>query len=163
VDVVGGEAAVRRAVISDAGQLAALRRQMFLDMGAAGSGDGAWLERATAWFAGAAEDPDVCVMVAELDGRLVASAMGEARRGAPAPGNPSGITVHLSNVVTLPLARRRGLARQCLTAVLTWAQQELGVTRIQLNATPDGRRLYEQLGFLPSSHPGMTLIIPQDS
>ncbi|MFC8192746.1 GNAT family N-acetyltransferase [Cellulomonas sp. NPDC057328] len=54
--------------------------------------------------------------------------------------------VVVSFVVTRPDARRRGLATALLTAALHGARAD-GATTATLQSTPDGRGLYERLGF----------------
>ena len=60
------------------------------------------------------------------------------------------------NVYTEPAHRRRGLARAIMDAIHTWCR-EAGVTSVALNASPDGRPLYEALGYHVSPHPMMFL------
>ena len=54
------------------------------------------------------------------------------------------------NVFTERPYRRQGLARRLMQEVLQWAAFN-GVASIVLHASPDGRALYEQLGFVPTS------------
>jgi ribosomal protein S18 acetylase RimI-like enzyme len=54
------------------------------------------------------------------------------------------------NVYTEPSFRRRGLARRLMHQVLSRSRAE-GLERLVLHAAPDGRRLYEQLGFAPTN------------
>lgn len=50
------------------------------------------------------------------------------------------------NVYTEAAWRRRGVARRLMIDVMRWARDE-GVENLVLHASPDGRPLYEQLGF----------------
>ncbi|MGR6034268.1 MAG: GNAT family N-acetyltransferase [Candidatus Nitrosoglobus sp.] len=52
----------------------------------------------------------------------------------------------LSDVYTVPSARRIGLATQLSQQVLEWLKSK-GVCQVRLIATPSGRPLYERLGF----------------
>lgn len=67
----------------------------------------------------------------------------------PQPGRqviregPEGIVL---NVYTERPWRRHGVARALMEAVMTWARTH-GVARVVLHASPEGRPLYEQLGF----------------
>ena len=55
------------------------------------------------------------------------------------------------NVYTEPAHRRRGLARRLMDAIHAWCV-DAGVTSVALNASRDGRPLYESMGYqLPSS------------
>lgn len=67
----------------------------------------------------------------------------------PTPGHPTGKRAHLMNVYTAPGYRRRGLARRLLTLLHREAEKR-GVTEITLDATAEGRRLYERMGYAPS-------------
>ena len=53
------------------------------------------------------------------------------------------------NVYTVKSWRRRGVARQLMEAILAWAAGE-GIVRLVLGASPEGRPLYEKLGFVPT-------------
>lgn len=54
------------------------------------------------------------------------------------------------NVYVLPEHRRRGLARRLMETLLAWAPGA-GIVRLVLHAAPDGRPLYESLGFRASN------------
>ena len=54
------------------------------------------------------------------------------------------------NVFVDPAWRRRGLARELMEAVIAWGRSE-GLARLVLHASADGRPLYEELGFEPTS------------
>lgn len=54
------------------------------------------------------------------------------------------------NVFTEPAHRRRGLARRLLEAMVEWSRAE-GLPALFLHASADGRPLYEDLGFEPTS------------
>jgi GNAT superfamily N-acetyltransferase len=84
--------------------------------------------------------------------RIVAGAGVQLRRVLPFPTRPHVAVAHGSeaivlNVYTEPEYRRRGAARVVMAAVLTWARGA-GIDRLVLHAAPDGRHLYESLGFV---------------
>ena len=54
------------------------------------------------------------------------------------------------NVYVDPAHRRRGVARRLMNTLIRWAPGA-GIVRLVLHAAPDGRHLYESLGFLPSN------------
>lgn len=54
------------------------------------------------------------------------------------------------NVYTDPAHRRRGVARRLMETLIAWAPGA-GIVRLVLHAAPDGRHLYESLGFLASN------------
>ena len=53
---------------------------------------------------------------------------------------------NILNVYTLPEFRRRGLARRLMDVVVQWCRGN-GVDTVILHASPDGRALYESMGF----------------
>ncbi len=56
-------------------------------------------------------------------------------------------------VLTRPDYQRRGLARRLLVHALSHAQEK-GVRTVKLDATEQGHKLYESLGFLPEQEVG---------
>ena len=152
------EILIRRAVSTDAGALARLRSVMFEAMEVpVGDRDSAWLGEARQWFTHHLATDDVAAFVAETsDGELVAAALGQVTRHAPSPANPLGVSGHLSNVVTDPGYRRRGLARACVEQLLTWFCDATKAHDVDLYATDHGAALYESLGFGGRPHLAMS-------
>lgn len=68
---------------------------------------------------------------------------------APRPGDTSGLEGYLVNMYVEPEHRGRGLGRALLDAALAEART-LGLRRLLLYATDDGRPLYERAGFAPN-------------
>ena len=54
------------------------------------------------------------------------------------------------NVYVDPAHRRHGVARALMETLIRWAPGA-GIVRLVLHASPDGRHLYESLGFTPSN------------
>jgi GNAT superfamily N-acetyltransferase len=54
------------------------------------------------------------------------------------------------NVYVDEAYRRQGVARRLMETLIRWAPGA-GIVRLVLHASPDGRRLYESLGFLASN------------
>ncbi|MGH7561050.1 MAG: GNAT family N-acetyltransferase [Gemmatimonadales bacterium] len=54
------------------------------------------------------------------------------------------------NVYTEPPWRRRGIARALMQRIIEWARAEQ-VDGLVLHAAPDGRVLYEELGFVATN------------
>jgi len=69
------------------------------------------------------------------------------------PGAPRG---NILNVYTQPQSRRRGLARQLMSAALAWCSLRQ-VRAVILHSSDDGRRLYESMGFKPTNEMRMVL------
>ena len=82
-------------------------------------------------------------------GRPVACATLCYKRCIPTLGHPTGRRAHIMNVYTAEAYRRQGLSRQLLLALHEEARQR-GVTEITLDATEEGRNLYEALGYQAS-------------
>ena len=90
------------------------------------------------------------------DSRVVAGGAGlQQRTVLPFPfgdgkGVGAGREALVINVYTEPRFRRLGLARQMMEALIEWSRTA-GIERIALHASPDGRPLYESLGFLTTN------------
>ncbi len=65
----------------------------------------------------------------------------------------------MSNVVTVPAFRARGLARGCVEALMEWFRDSTAVRDVNLSATADGAVLYRRLGFTERSFPSMRLTL----
>ena len=140
---------IRPATLEDAGIIAGHRRQMFLDIGhdpqkldEMTKAFGPWLESKIAageylgWLAIAADGSVAAGVGLWLMEWPLSLTSAEARRG------------RIINVYTEPAHRRQGLARLLMNAALDWCRaNRVGV--VMLQATEDGRRLYESLGFQP--------------
>jgi len=75
----------------------------------------------------------------------------------PTFSHPTGKRAHLMNVYTREDFRRRGIGEQMVKFLIDEAK-ERGVTEISLDATDEGRFLYEKLGFKDNGE-GMTFIL----
>src|SRR5438270_8461660 len=142
------EISIRPAKRSDAATIARHRRSMFRDMGyqdepaldAMLRKFQPWVEEKMsageyqAWLA-VTDTGDVVagagVWLMDWPAHMIGSA---ARRG------------NILNVYTEPEFRRRGLARQLTETVLQWCKAN-AVDFVILHASPQGRTLYESLGF----------------
>jgi len=149
---------IRQATLADVGLIAHHRAAMFLDMGSAvpavverlTSDTEAYLRQAIpsgeylGWLASLASGP----------ADPVAGAGVQLRRVLPFPRRwpdgrvdvAHGLQGIVLNVYTEPAFRRRGLARRLMQKVLAWAR-EARIESLVLHAAPDGRAIYEQLGF----------------
>jgi GNAT superfamily N-acetyltransferase len=150
---------VRLAIAADAPVLARHRAEMFRDMGELQDDHYATLAAATerdlaAWL----ESGDYVSFVAspsEHPGEIVAGAGIQIRKLLPRP-LPGGAGIRLGpeaivvNVFTERAWRRRGIADQLMQHLIDWCRSH-GIARLVLHASPDGRPLYERLGFEPTN------------
>lgn len=65
----------------------------------------------------------------------------------PTYHNPSGRKAYIMNMYTAPEYRRRGIALKTLELLVT-AVKEKGIHQISLEATENGKSLYEKYGFV---------------
>lgn len=144
---------VRLATAGDVERVVDLREAMFRDMGVDCSDD-TWKGPCREWYAARIDDPAHRIVVVEEAGRVVARAIGSLRESAPVPGLAGDGDVLVSTVSTDAVDRGRGHARAALERVLDWARGA-GVARAELMTSPDGRRLYEALGFRVTEFPAM--------
>ncbi len=143
---------IRPNTVADIPDLVRLRRLMFEDMGWQDSAKLDASDRACQrYFARA-------IPAGEYHGWLAVTAAGQAVASGglvidqhpPGPGNLSGKTGYIMNVVTLPDHRRQGLARRLMDVMLAWLA-ERGIEQVTLHASDMGRPLYQGLGFEASN------------
>jgi GNAT superfamily N-acetyltransferase len=84
--------------------------------------------------------------VVEDEGSVVSGGVGWLDEHLPSPYLLSGLRGHIASMSTDPAFRRRGYARDVFSALMEWFTS-LGIARVDLRATEDGRALYEQFGF----------------
>lgn len=154
---------VREASTDDATAMVMLRAVMFEAMGTPPDqlADDTWRRAARDWFVERTAAPGVRVVVAEIDGQVVAGAVGEVTALIPAPTTPNGRVGLISNVATLPRHRGRGLASAVTDDLLAWFAERTDVTRVDLFATQEGARIYRPRGFSQSAFPSMRLPLPR--
>ena len=153
---------IRLATVADAAIIAHHRASMFRDMGSARGEQVDQVLSATrdvlpgmiergeyvGWLAAPATDP----------ARIVSGVGVQRRITQPFPLKCADGSVRITqgrqalvvNVFTEAEFRRRGIARQLMLAMMTWASTA-GVDAVVLHAAPDGRALYESLGFVPTN------------
>jgi GNAT superfamily N-acetyltransferase len=76
----------------------------------------------------------------------------------PGPRYLSDRLAFVYNLYTEPPHRRRGLARMLMNAIHEWCRAN-GIKSIALNASEDGRPLYEAIGYRVSPNPMMFLAL----
>lgn len=137
---------LRRATVADAADLVRLRAHMTEAMGGDPTVPG-WAAACEAALTRRLDEPELfAAWLVEVDGRPVSSGVGWLEEHLPSPGCFDGRRGHVASMSTDPLHRRQGHAREVLTALMEWFAS-LGVPRVDLRATEDGRPLYEAFGF----------------
>ncbi|MFF4344918.1 GNAT family N-acetyltransferase [Kitasatospora sp. NPDC001540] len=136
---------VRRAVASDAGELARLRLVMLHSAGV--TAPPGWERTCADWFRErlAGRSGFAAFVVDGGAGALVSCAVAQYDHCLPRPGRAPYIGV-IASVATDPAHRRRGHARQAVAAARQWLV-DVGCGQVRLTASPDGERLYRDLGF----------------
>ena len=148
---------LRTAKAEDGAQLLRLWALLFDEGGT--TSEEPWKSHAREWFTRYVDDTRNARFPAiEVDGELVATAIGTLEIGVPSPHCVRGRTVRLANVVTLPEHRGQGHATMLVLDVMTWARS-IAADRVDLSATPAGQRIYEKLGFTMTSAPRMKLVL----
>ncbi len=118
-----------------------------------------WRGHAREWFAQFIGRTDAARFpVIDIDGQIVATAVGTLDLGVPNPQCPRGRTVRLANVITLSEHRGVGYATLLVENVTEWARS-IAADRVDLSATPEGRRIYTRAGFVRTSAPRMKLVL----
>ncbi|WP_280726227.1 GNAT family N-acetyltransferase [Kitasatospora sp. MAA4] len=118
-----------------------------------------WRRHAAEWFACFVEDPGSAHFpVIEVDGEIVATAIGSLELGVPNPQCTKGRAVRLTNLVTLTEHRGHGYGTALVLDVLSWARS-IDADRVDLSATAEGKRLYDKLGFRMTSAPRMKFVL----
>ena len=149
---------VRPATLADADVLVRQRIAMFTDMQV--PLDAAALDPAfRAWLGQAMTAGTYRAWLAETAGGEMAGGGGITI--IPWPPGPHYFGDRLAfvyNVYTERPHRRRGLARLIMDTIHDWCRSE-GITSVALNASRDGKRLYESMGYSESPSPMMFLSI----
>jgi len=149
---------IRRATAQDAVIIASHRARMFRDMGKV-SGDGFEILKAKSqakleewivtgdyagWLATAEDEPEA----------IVGGAGVQLQRILPRPVDLAtigrGLQGTVVNVFTEPHYRRRGVASMLMKEIITWSKT-VGIDRLLLHASKEGRSVYERLGFIASN------------
>ena len=153
-----GSVNVRRGTVDDVAAIARHRASMFVEIGSAAPDLAADLEfRTRTYLQEAMPRGEYVAWLAYLEREattIVAGAGVQMRRKLPFPRGRvdgtaeigSGREAIVLNVYTEPGYRRRGVARRLMFEILAWAKS-VDLESLVLHAAPDGRRLYESLGF----------------
>lgn len=89
--------------------------------------------------------------VAEADGGRVVAGGGIVINDWPAhPRETMPLRVWILNLYVEPGFRRRGIARRLMETMIEWCRAA-GYRNVSLHASPEGRPLYESMGFVPTN------------
>jgi len=150
---------IRAATLEDADALVRHRIGMFTDMGVPFDGP-ALAESFRRWLA--VEMPAGTYrawLVETPDGQIAGGGGLSVLPWPPSPQDLGGRIAVVYNVYTEPGHRRRGLARRLMETIHGWCRAA-DVTSIALNASQDGRPLYESMGYQLPSSPMMFFAFP---
>jgi GNAT superfamily N-acetyltransferase len=145
---------VRTASLADADTLIAHRVAMFADMGIEMETAASINKAFRAWLAESMPAGVYRAWVAEADARIVGGAGITVLPWPPGPLYLGDRLAFVYNVYTEPAHRHRGVAQLVMGAIHEWCRAE-GIASLALNTSPDGRRLYEGLGYRESPSPMM--------
>ena len=147
---------VRRASLADADALVAHRIGMFNDMGVEQDTTSV-SARFRRWLFDALPSGVYRAWVVETgDGRIVGGAGITIVPWPPGPTYLGDRLAFVYNLYTLPNHRSRGVGRLIMDAIHDWCRSA-GISSVALNASEDGRRLYESMGYHESPNPMMFL------
>jgi GNAT superfamily N-acetyltransferase len=150
---------IRSATPADAQLLATQRVAMFRDMGRTTRAiEQPLLESCADYFSTALANGEYVGWVAQVtDGaRQPIGGAGLQFRPLVPRTDPTGTLLVVGreglilNMYVEPTHRRHGVGRALMETLIQWAPGA-GVVRLVLHASPDGRRLYESLGFADSN------------
>lgn len=149
---MSSEYRIRRATMEDAPAIARHRVAMFRDMGDVNEDDVARLESASfVHMRQMMAERRYLGWLAERQGEIVAGGGLIISQLLPRPGAiDGGAQALIVNVYCEPEHRRRGLARELMTAMLDWCKRDR-IAKVVLHASQDGRPLYESLGFVQTN------------
>lgn len=161
---------IRLATAGDIAVIARHRARMFEELGTLPShlapalmeATTRYLERAlpageyAGWLAAPRDDPATIAAGAGLQRRTVLP-FPHADDDGPCVGD--GREAIVINVYTELAFRRRGIARLLMQELIGWSRRS-AIERIALHASPDGRGLYESLGFTVTNEMRLQLASP---
>jgi len=132
---------------------------MFTDMGVSFDAD-AVARPFRAWLQAHMASGSYRAWVVEHDGRTIVAGGGATIiPWPPGPRYPGDRLAFVYNVYVEPAHRRRGLARRVMESIHAYCRAN-GITSLALNASADGRPLYESLGYQVTPSPMMFFAVP---
>jgi GNAT superfamily N-acetyltransferase len=128
------------------------RLEMWLDIHPELEADVRDSEEATRdWIKARLSEGRLIGFIVRTDGGAVAgSGCVWTRDEQPRPRNPRHRVAYLMSMYTAKDFRRRGVAKMVVKSAIEWSKEE-GYDRVVLHASKEGRPLYEEFGFEPTS------------
>lgn len=83
------------------------------------------------------------------DGRVAGSGCIWLREEVPRPNNPLHVVPYLMSMYTVKDFRMQGVAREIVKRAVKWSRAHHH-ERVVLHSSDNGRRLYEEVGFVPT-------------
>ncbi len=143
--------AIRRASSDDLNTLVEHRRAMFFDMGYLDQAAlGSMAAKCHDWLLTRMNRGEYLAWLAIAPDRSIVAGAGLWLMDWPPHMVGSGVRGNILNVYTAVEHRRLGLAGELVNAAMQWCRSN-GVDVVVLHASPDGRRLYESMGFVVSN------------
>ena len=140
----------RKATLQDLDALVQLREDFITGYGPLSDKSRAALANYRGFLQDVMAEGSFVLWLAELDGEIAACGSVNFYRLPPIHLRPNGREGYIGNMFTYPAHRRQGLAKRILQLLVDDARAA-GCTMITLNASEDGRPLYEAFGFENSS------------
>jgi len=145
---------IRRATPDDIDTLVALRHDMqreLYDAHPHGVHPDELLDAIRAYFQKELRGAHFAAFLAERHGEIGATGAVVVYDVPPGPSNPGGAEAIIMNMYTVPRWRGHGLATLIMNELIRHGYRE-GARRFWLRASPNGRALYEKLGFEAPGH-----------
>lgn len=143
---------IREATLHDLPALVAQRRHMYEDMGYTDTSNLDELQHTFEhWLHDRLEDGRYRNwLITDSSGQIAAGAGLWLVEWPPQMMDMSPYRGYIMNVYTEPAYRKRGLARQLVQTIVNWCAAH-DIHTVSLHASPDGRPVYESLGFAPTN------------
>lgn len=151
---------VRRATLDDVAQLAHFRVLLFQSENELMEAE----EAASAYQMFAASlktamtEGEHFAWLAELNGVPIGCGGANFFKKLPTPANPSGRSVYILNMFTLPEYRGRGAAAMIIENIKEFAKAQ-GVKRVFLDSSGYGRPIYKKIGFWEQKDVAMEIFV----
>jgi GNAT superfamily N-acetyltransferase len=148
---------IRSAASHDAALIAQQRKLMFAEQKQFSQADLAHMQGLyEAWVTSKLACGDYHGWFAETaNGEVIGGVGLWLREWPPILNNYTGKQGYIENVFTLPVYRRKGVARKLMMALLDWVKTSKAVYEIELHPTQMAHSLYSSLGF-ESNHAVMS-------